>query len=309
MSVEGVDYAWGRPGTAALQKAGKTFAARYLSYDTTGKNLTRSEAAALSRAGIWIVVVWEQTASRVLGGKTAGSSDAREALRQAKVCGMPDDRPIYFAVDFAATAGQQPTINAYLDGAADVLGRERVGLYGGYGPIKRAFDAGKIAYGWQTYAWSGGKWDPRAQLQQYSNDHRINGVGLDYDRAVKDDYGQWKVGESPMALSKDDLKAIAEAVWTADIIPSPPWVAEKGNANWQASSYLHWQYRQGADTQAAVAALAKDAPQVDTGAIIAGILAGLTPDAIAEKLATALPDDLAKQVVDALAARLQDGGQ
>jgi hypothetical protein len=41
------------------------------------------------------------------------------------------------------------------------------------------------------------QWDSRAQLQQYSNDHRINGVGLDYDRAVHDDYGQWKVGVSP----------------------------------------------------------------------------------------------------------------
>ena len=204
VTVFGCDYAWGRPGTAALQKAGVKFAARYLSYDTTGKNLTRSEAAALSRAGIWIVVVWEQTASRVLGGKTAGASDAREAARQAKVCGMPDDRPIYFAVDFEATAGQQPTVNAYLDGAASVIGRERVGLYAGYGPIKRAFDAGKIAYGWQTYAWSGGAWDPRAQLQQYSNDHRINGVGLDYDRAVKSDYGQWKVGVSP--AKEDDMQ-------------------------------------------------------------------------------------------------------
>ncbi|MFC0038236.1 DUF1906 domain-containing protein [Actinomadura rayongensis] len=197
MSVFGVDYAWGRPGPAALKKAGVRFVCRYLSHDTSGKNLTRAEAEQLSDAGLWLVVVWESTASRALSGRSGGVADARDAARQAAACGMPGDRPIYFAVDFDASSGQQSTINAYLDGAASVLGRDRVGLYAGYGPMRRAFDAGKITYGWQTYAWSGGKWDARAQLQQYSNDHTINGVGLDYDRAVKSDYGQWRVGAGP----------------------------------------------------------------------------------------------------------------
>ncbi|WP_242906444.1 DUF1906 domain-containing protein [Actinomadura terrae] len=201
MAVFGVDYAWGRPGAAALQKAGVKFVCRYLSHDKTGKNLTRSEAEELSEAGIWLVAVWESTASRALGGRDAGEADAKDAAEQATACGMPDDRPVYFAVDFDATSGQQDEINAYLDGAASVLGRDRVGLYAGHGPINRAFDAGKITYGWQTYAWSGGKWDGRAQLQQYSNDHVINGVDLDYDRAMDHDYGQWRVGASP---GKDD---------------------------------------------------------------------------------------------------------
>jgi hypothetical protein len=63
--------------------------------------------------------------------------------------------------------------------------------------IKRAFDAKKITYGWQSYAWSGGKWDTRAQLQQYKNDMVMNGVGLDYDRAMVADYGQWQIGRVP----------------------------------------------------------------------------------------------------------------
>ncbi|MFC4908523.1 DUF1906 domain-containing protein [Actinomadura gamaensis] len=197
MSIFGVDYAWGRPGPSALKRAGAKFVCRYLSHDASGKNLTRSEADELSRAGLWLVVVWESTASRALAGRAAGIADATDAAKQARACGMPADRPIFFAVDFDATSGQQAAINAYLDGAAAVLGRARVGLYAGYGPIKRAFDAGKIRWGWQTYAWSGGRWDKRAQLQQYSNDHVVNGVGVDYDRAVHDDYGQWRVGVSP----------------------------------------------------------------------------------------------------------------
>lgn len=197
MSVFGVDYSWGRPGVRALKGAGVKFVCRYLSHDTTGKNLTRAEADALSDAGIWIVVVWQTTARRPLAGRSAGAADARDAAAQARTCGMPADRPIYFAVDFDATAGQQDEINAYLDGAASVLGRDRVGLYGGYFQVKRTLDAGKASWAWQTYAWSGGRWDSRAHIQQYLNEQVLNGAAVDYDRATKDDYGQWRVGVSP----------------------------------------------------------------------------------------------------------------
>ncbi|HEY7485931.1 MAG TPA: glycoside hydrolase domain-containing protein [Streptosporangiaceae bacterium] len=197
MSEFGVDYAWGRPGAAALKRAGVKFVGRYLSHDTTGKNLTLAEAKQLSAGGLWIFVVWESTAKRALAGHAAGVADAKAAEKQAHGCGMPGGRPIYFAVDFDASAAQQGAINSYLDGAASVLGRDRVGLYAGYYVIKRAFDAHKITWGWQTYAWSAGHWDKRAHVQQYSNGHKINGVGVDYDRAVKDDYGQWRVNELP----------------------------------------------------------------------------------------------------------------
>ncbi|GAA0286868.1 hypothetical protein GCM10009527_097970 [Actinomadura nitritigenes] len=196
MAIEGVDYAWGRPGAAALRAAGKRFACRYLSHDTTGKNLNRGEAIELSAGGIALVVVWEHAAARALAGHDAGREDARDADAQARACGMPSDRPIYFAVDFDASPSQQAAINAYLDGAASVIGRGRVGIYGGYWPVKRALDAGKARWAWQTYAWSGSRWDPRAQLQQYDNGERIAGVDLDLDRAMVADYGQWRLGST-----------------------------------------------------------------------------------------------------------------
>jgi peptidoglycan hydrolase-like protein with peptidoglycan-binding domain len=212
----GVDYAWGRPGTSALKTAGVHFAARYLSH-TAGKNLTRAEATLLSTAGIAIVVVWETTAKRALAGHSAGVQDAKDALAEAKACGMPDGRPIYFAVDFDASASQQAAINAYLDGAASVLGKANTGIYGGYNPVKRALDGGHCAWAWQTYAWSGGKWDPRAQLQQYSNDHIIGGVGLDYDRSVKADYGQWIIGNPKPPAPKPSVPP-----WPGRSITQPP---------------------------------------------------------------------------------------
>lgn len=193
----GVDYAWGRPSVASLKNAGVMFACRYLSHDTSGKNLTAAEAIRLSDGGLWIVVVWESTAQRALDGHAAGVQDAKDAAAQAKACGMPGDRPIYFAVDFDASAGQQAATNAYLDGAASVLGKNRTGIYGGYNPVKRALDGGHCTWAWSTYAWSGGLVDPRTHIYQYSNDHTIGGVGLDYDKTFKPDFGQWKVGVSP----------------------------------------------------------------------------------------------------------------
>jgi hypothetical protein len=202
---EGIDYAFGRPSMAALKSAGIKFVCRYLSHSPS-KNLTSAEARKLTDAGIWIVVVWETTAKRALDGHAAGAADARDARAQARDCGMPDDRPVYFAVDWDASSGQQGTINSYLDGAASVLGRDQVGIYGGYGPVKRALDGGHATWAWQTYAWSGGRWDSRAQLQQYSNGHTIGGVGCDYDRSKAGDYGQWRVGVTP---GEDDMALVS----------------------------------------------------------------------------------------------------
>lgn len=205
MTIFGVDYAWERPDPKALQDAGVVFACRYLSHDTTGKNLTAREAIALADHGIWSVVVWESAADRALDGRAAGIADAMDAQLQAQACGMPGDRPIYFAVDFDAGSPDEAAIEAYLGGAASVLGAGRVGVYGEYSVVQHALDTGHATWGLQTYAWSGGQWDPRAQLQQYLNDQPLAGVSLDYDRATKSDFGQWKPGKSPAPNQEDDM--------------------------------------------------------------------------------------------------------
>lgn len=294
MSRFGVDYAWGRPGATALLAANVTFAARYLSHDTSGKNLDAGEAASLSSHGLDLVTVWESTADRALSGRSGGVADARAAVDQLRAIGMPADMPIYFAADWDADSGDQVAINAYLDGTASVIGRGRVGLYGGFWPIKRAFDAGKITYGWQTYAWSGGNWDPRAQLQQYSNDHVINGVGLDYDRAMKADFGQRRVGQT-MALTDDDVAKIAKAVWQTDnLVPA---AGVEWNADYWTGAY-HL-FNLGNQIRAVAAGGGSD-----SAAIVAGVLAGLSPTALATAIADQLGPDVATEVLDALTARL-----
>src|ERR1041385_3226647 len=188
----GIDYAWSRPSSPqALHAAGYTFAARYLSYDTTGKNLSAGEARDLFGAGIDVVANWEGGANDALSGFSTGASEARDAAAQAAAAGMPADRPIYFSVDFDASPGQQAAIDSYFDGVASVLGVDRTGAYAGYYVIQRLFDHGKIKWGWQTYAWSGGQWEPRAQLRQIQNGVRVAGCDSDIDESVAADFGQW----------------------------------------------------------------------------------------------------------------------
>ncbi|MCC9307673.1 DUF1906 domain-containing protein [Kitasatospora sp. RB6PN24] len=192
----GVDYAWGHPGGAALQAAGIQFAARYLSHDQS-KALDRAEADDLAAHGVWSVVVFEDAAERPLSGRAAGVADAQMASAQAIAAGMPDGRPIYFACDFDVTPQQQTAVNDYLAGAGSVLGPGRVGVYGGYWTVSRALDAGVAMWGWQTVGWSGGQWDPRAQLRQLGSTVTIGGVDCDTDTAQAEDYGQWMPGRVP----------------------------------------------------------------------------------------------------------------
>lgn len=202
--TQGIDYAWDGPSPALVAASGYSFACRYLSYDTTGKNLTAGEAQALHAAGVDTVSNWEYAADAALGGYSQGVTDAQNAAAQHEQCGGPPDRPIYFSVDFDATEAQQAAINSYMDGVASVIGRNRAGAYGDYYVVKRLFDAGKITWGWQTYAWSGGQWDDRAQLRQVQNDITVGGASVDLNQAMADDFGQWGTG-GDMANSDDIL--------------------------------------------------------------------------------------------------------
>jgi hypothetical protein len=194
--TRGIDYAFSpHPSVSALKTAGVAFVCRYVSADprndANGKNLLPAEKTALLGAGFQLVVVCEEwAASRMLGGHAAGVADATHADAVVKALGLAGV-PVYFACDFDATEAQQVPINAYLDGCASVIGVNRVGIYGGYYPLKRALDAGKAKYAWQTYAWSGGLWDTRAQLRQVQNGVTVGGASCDFDESRAADFGQW----------------------------------------------------------------------------------------------------------------------
>lgn len=194
----GLDYVTGPP-IDALKQAGVAFVCRYLSEVnsfTKVKLLTPAEAQTLSQAGIAIVSNFEWYANRALEGAASGRFDAQIAAAQHTACRGTAGRPIYFSVDFDAQPAQMPAIIEYCHGIAAVIGLSRTGAYGSYEVIKALFDAHAISWGWQTYAWSAGQWEPRAHIQQYRNGVLLAGHEVDYNRSMVADFGQWRIGES-----------------------------------------------------------------------------------------------------------------
>ncbi len=192
MTLEGVDFSWGRPGGAALVAAGKHFVIRYVPYaGDGGKGLEAAEIADYRSHGLGICLVFESTMARALtGGYAGGVADAKTSVAAIAALGMPSSMPVYFAVDTDTTATNWPAIDAYFDGAISVMGKARVGVYGEASLMDHLRD--KVDYLWQTYAWSGGVMASGIDLLQYLNGQTINGAGVDYVRAYVGDYGQWE---------------------------------------------------------------------------------------------------------------------
>lgn len=187
----GIDCATPVTGRVAdLKKARVTFVCRYVSTVGNPKNITHAEVVALRQANINRVIVFETVGDRVLSGKAAGVEDATSAIAQLHSVSLRPDTPVYFAVDFDAQPSQFKVIGEYFTGVASVLSLHRTGCYGGIHIITYLFDNKLIHFGWQTYAWSGGKWDTRAHLQQYQNGEVVAGISCDYDRNIAVDYGQ-----------------------------------------------------------------------------------------------------------------------
>jgi peptidoglycan hydrolase-like protein with peptidoglycan-binding domain len=198
-SIHGVDYSFSRPDPAMMKSRGVKIAGRYL-WNTkyqdgrTNKGLGLEEIAALAAQGIEVFFIYEEDGKELRGGFDEGVRVAKAAEGFLKGLGLVG-YPIYFNVDYDAPAEDLAKILEALDGIASVIGLARTGLYAGFGPVNTAFDAGKIKWGFQTYAWSGGKWDPRAQLQQWSNGQW--GDSIDFTRAVKAEFGQNPVKPAP----------------------------------------------------------------------------------------------------------------
>jgi hypothetical protein len=189
--AKGCDYSWERPTMSGLVAAGVTFAVRYVSHDTTGKNLTKGEADALRGSGIDVVTNWEYATDAALRGRSQGVSDAANAINMHVALGGPTDACIYFSVDFDAQDSDMRQVAAYIDGAASVIGYERTGVYGGYRVIANLAATNRCKYFWQTSAWSGGRWHPAAQLRQTDYHVPVGGSYIDIDMSMSDDFGAW----------------------------------------------------------------------------------------------------------------------
>lgn len=200
--ARGFDYAGGRIKGSDIKNAGGSFVCRYLYDGGTNlpyKRLSPEEASDLTASGVAIVSNWESWANRMRDGYAAGFNDATSALEWHLKCGGPRDCVIYFSCDYDAPEADQPAINEYLRGCGDVLGGpEHVGIYAAYYAGRRALDAGRVNWLWQTEAWSAGighatNVDYRVNLVQRNKlgYQMIAGVPTDINEVHTDNFGQW----------------------------------------------------------------------------------------------------------------------
>lgn len=103
----------------------------------------------------------------------------------------------------------------------------------------------------------------------------------------------------------DEMPSVKD-LWEWDGIPAPKNASTyKTNPTWKPANHLTDINERVRELQTAVAGVAsKIGAELDEAAIVAGVLAGLSPDAIADRLAAAIPDDMGEQVAEALAAKL-----
>jgi LysM repeat protein len=240
-----VDYSFGRPNLTALKQAGFNKVMRYLSPNGQPKTINDAERESLHANGMSVGFVFEWYAARAKEGRSAGEIDGHLALQQANELGIPADVPLFAAVDYDAPESDQPALNDYMDGFASVVGERGKAAYGGYWLIKRLFDAGKIKYGWQTYAWSGGNWDERAQLRQVLNGQTVGGGAVDFNETLGDVVWEPSNEAAPApapavpsgethgyALQKGDTMWGLEAAngWTHGTLQAlnPSWIGREG---------------------------------------------------------------------------------
>lgn len=215
----GLDFSWGRPSINSVQAGGYTFVCRYLSWDTTGKTITKPEYDKYLSAGLAVCLNWEQAAGDQKRGATGGQADGAEAYRQARALGAPKNTVIYFSADWDVQAGELATCRSYWSAAAQQLqGYYRLGVYGGYRVVKDALSLGY--HGWQTYAWSYGQW-ANAHFRQIQNGVAVGGASVDRDLLMRPDAG---FVEAPVAITEDDARLIAKVLAGSDTVP---WDANK----------------------------------------------------------------------------------
>lgn len=218
----GLDYAGGRISGASLKANGISFVCRYLTDGGSGlpgKQLLPDEFADLIANGIAVVFNWETTSNFMLGGYNAGVSDAQNALNYIRsLPGAPQDPVVYFSCDFDEAPSQDAAVQAYLQGAASVLGgMDHVGIYGAFYVCTRAQAAVGVKYIWQTEAWSGGNITSAVNIMQRNGlgYQTIDGVQCDINEAHTDDFGQFSPG-APVTAPSDPTPAPAGPNYAVD---------------------------------------------------------------------------------------------
>jgi hypothetical protein len=198
-----LDYAAGVIGADELRAAGAMGAIRYVSDRRPGgewmlgKPLQLAEARDLYQHGLKIVSCYQfgkaETADW-LGGQGAGVEHARRGWDLHVAAGGSVGAPVYASIDDDPNYDQyKAQVAPYLRGWEEVVGHQRVGVYGNSKVIDWALQDGLGSWFWQ-HNWGSphGYTHPAAHLHQVEIDKRkVGGVGVDVNAVLKPSFGQW----------------------------------------------------------------------------------------------------------------------
>jgi hypothetical protein len=135
----------------------------------------------------------------------------------ARDAGAPTGIVHYFALDIdpnSLSSAQWNAVAAYLDAARDYLRPkgDDTGIYSNDRGVDKMVPA-HCNYGWQTYAWSGGRRTSKAHLYQWKNGVSTCGGEIDYNEICQSSYGGWKQAGGA-GLAPEEADDVSYENWT-----------------------------------------------------------------------------------------------
>lgn len=127
---------------------------RYYCTENTYKLIDKTEARQISKAGIRLFTVYEDTgkSSQMVLTKERGQKDAAKAVEQAGVIGQPQGSAIYFAVEGLPDGYKKadlPKLRNYFSGVKETIGdKYAVGVYGDGVVCEALLNEGYCKYTW-----------------------------------------------------------------------------------------------------------------------------------------------------------------
>lgn len=217
-----IDYSAGPPSAAAIKAAGHVGAVRYISEArpeiaswASGKPVRRAEIDDFDQHGLKVAFVWQygkESDSDVRRGFAGGVADATAAqlhLNEIQCSG----HPVYFAVDFDISLEEWNDFGIeYFRGAAEVLGLQRVGIYGHSKVCHWAGPEDKVVaevepgryLAWVTRSWSNGA-SGSDYAVLYQGRHNVpgpDGVQIDINTVYHPEWG-WRSLADHQQLNKE----------------------------------------------------------------------------------------------------------
>ena len=161
-----------------------------------GKSLVTNEKNLYKKYNINIVSVYQNDGTQYeYFTEKHAKLDALSALMSAKILNQPHGTAIYFAVDYNASNNQLERIRNYFDIIKSKLGgRYQIGVYGS-GLVCSSIKPNYAQYSWLGHSvvfYGYGEYDDTTKYNiKQAETYSCNGIAVDDDIAVDNNYGQW----------------------------------------------------------------------------------------------------------------------